>query len=161
MYLQGGTHRIPQNLLEGGGDKVLLAHYGKGHTQHAARVRTLQSGKQYEPRSATTAENNHLSLPFDVIVLDIWHPGKSAATKTKTVRALVALDLLRAYALGQFVQSLDSAHIATMIFTSCFRFTGLPKLVIIDSGLWEYCASYASQEGFRTTQSRDSTIRPF
>lgn len=72
--------------------------------------------------------------PFDVLVLDIWHPGKSAATKTKTAHVLVALDLLTAFAIGQFVHSLESSHIATTMFSSCFSVTGLPKLVIIDSG---------------------------
>lgn len=104
---------------------VRAMQLGCGHCQ-------VVNNASHEPQQSLKTVMS--DAPFDVLVLDIWHPGKSAATKTKTGHVLVALDLLTAFAIGNFVESLESSHIATTMFASCFSVTGLPKLVIIDSG---------------------------
>ena len=73
--------------------------------------------------------------PFDVITMDIWHPGKAASTrKGQGSHVVTCLDAMTGFAAATFVESLDAETITRAAFTAFFITHGLPRLVIIDSG---------------------------
>jgi hypothetical protein len=75
--------------------------------------------------------------PFDVISMDIWHPGKTKMNTTTTRNqraALTCLCNLTGFANVAFVPHINSDTMARLAFSHCFVPNGLPKLVIIDGG---------------------------
>ena len=73
--------------------------------------------------------------PFDVITLDVWHPGKAATTKKGTgTHVVTCIDAMTGFAAATFVDALDSETMTRAAFTAFFITHGLPRLVIIDSG---------------------------
>ena len=73
--------------------------------------------------------------PFDVIVLDIWHPGRAAIIKNGPgSHVLVCIDVMTGFASATFVDSVDSETITRASFTAFFITHGLPKLTIVDAG---------------------------
>ena len=73
--------------------------------------------------------------PFDVIALDIWHPGRAATLKDGTsTHVVVCIDIMTGFVRAMFVNALDSETITKGAFTALFITHGLPKLIIIDAG---------------------------
>jgi hypothetical protein len=75
--------------------------------------------------------------PFDVISMDVWHPGMTKLTTTTTHNqkaALTCLDNLTGFASLAFVPQIYSDTMARLAFSHFFIPNGLPKLVIIDGG---------------------------
>jgi hypothetical protein len=74
--------------------------------------------------------------PFDIISMDLWHPGKTARNPdTKYQKAiLTSLCNMTGFASMAFVQEITSDLIARLAFSHCFVPNGLPKLIIIDDG---------------------------
>ena len=73
--------------------------------------------------------------PFDVITLDVWHPGKAATIKKGSgTHVVTCIDAMTGFASATFVDALDSETMTKAAFTAFFIVHGLPRLVIIDSG---------------------------
>jgi hypothetical protein len=73
--------------------------------------------------------------PFDVITLDVWHPGKAATTKKEPgTHVVTCIDAMTGFAAATFVDALDSETMTRAAFAAFFITHGLPRLVIIDSG---------------------------
>ena len=73
--------------------------------------------------------------PFDVITLDVWHPGRAATVKKGNgSHAVTCIDTMTGFAAATFVNALDSETMTRAVFTAFFITHGLPRLVIIDSG---------------------------
>ncbi|KAI2508403.1 hypothetical protein MHU86_6077 [Fragilaria crotonensis] len=73
--------------------------------------------------------------PFDVITLDVWHPGRAATVKKGNgTHVVTCIDTMTGFAAATFVNALDSETMTRAAFTSFFINHGLPRLVIIDSG---------------------------
>ena len=99
---------------------------GCGHC-NAANVASHEAQQQLH-----TFESD---APFDVITLDVWHPGKAAAVKKGNgTHVVTCIDAMTGFAAVTFVDALDSETMTRATFTAFFISHGLPKLVIIDSG---------------------------
>ena len=73
--------------------------------------------------------------PFDVITLDVWHPGRAASVrKGNSSHVVTCIDTMTGFAAATFVNALDSETMTRAAFTAFFINHGLPRLVIIDSG---------------------------
>ena len=75
--------------------------------------------------------------PFDIISMDVWHPGstlKNTATTRNQKGILTCLCNLTGFASLAFVPQLNSDMMARLAFSHFFVPNGLPKLVIIDGG---------------------------
>ena len=75
--------------------------------------------------------------PFDVISMDMWHPGTTlhnAATTKNQKATLTSLCNLAGFASLAFASQIDSDMMARLAFSHFFIPNGLPKLVIIDGG---------------------------
>ena len=99
---------------------------GCGHC-NAANIASHEAQQQLQ-----TFESD---APFDVITLDVWHPGKAAAVKKGNgTHVVTCIDAMTGFAAVTFVDALDSETMTRATFTAFFISHGLPKLVIIDSG---------------------------
>ena len=99
---------------------------GCGHC-NAANVASHEAQQQLQ-----TFETDE---PFDVITLDVWHPGKAAAIKKGGGSHVVTcIEAMTGFATATFVDSLDSETMTKAAFTAFFITHGLPRLVVIDSG---------------------------
>ena len=77
----------------------------------------------------------HADQPFDVITMDVWHPGKAATTKKGNgTHVVTCIDSMTGFAAATFVDAIDSETMTRAAFTAFFINHGLPRLVIIDSG---------------------------
>lgn len=73
--------------------------------------------------------------PFDVIALDVWHPGRAASIKgSSESHVLVCIDIMTGFVSATFVTAVDSETITKAAFTAFFISHGLPKLIIVDAG---------------------------
>jgi hypothetical protein len=75
--------------------------------------------------------------PFDIISMDIWHPGKTKTdSKYHNVQkaTLTCLCNTTGFASTAFVNQIDSDQITRLAFSHFFVPNGLPKLVIVDEG---------------------------
>ena len=75
--------------------------------------------------------------PFDIISMDVWHPGttfKNTTTTRNQKGILTCLCNLTGFASLAFVPQLNSDMMARLAFSHFFVPNGLPKLVIIDGG---------------------------
>ena len=99
---------------------------GCGHC-NAANVANHEAQQQLQTFQADE--------PFDVIALDVWHPGKAATIKKgNSSHVVTCVEAMTGFAAAAFVDALDSETMTKAAFTSFFITHGLPKLVIIDSG---------------------------
>ena len=99
---------------------------GCGHCK-AANVASHEAQQQLQTFEADE--------PFDVITLDVWHPGRAATVKKGNgSHAVTCIDAMTGFATAAFVEALDSETMTRVAFTAFFITHGLPKLVIIDSG---------------------------
>ena len=74
---------------------------------------------------------------FDVISMDVWHPGmtkKNTVTTRNQKVALTSLCNLTGFASLTFASQIDSDMMARLALSHFFVPNGLPKLVIIDGG---------------------------
>ena len=77
----------------------------------------------------------HSDVPFDVMCLDVWTPGKfSAANKWKAAKLLTGLCVMTGFAGAEPLQSETAEDAAYAAFKAFFVPRGLPKLIIIDAG---------------------------
>jgi hypothetical protein len=75
--------------------------------------------------------------PFDVIGMDVWHPGmtkKNTATTRNQKVTLTCLCNLTGFASVAFIPQIDSDTMARLAFSHFYVPNGLPKLVIIGVG---------------------------
>ena len=99
---------------------------GCGHC-NAANITSHEAQQQLQTFQADE--------PFDVITLDVWHPGKAATVKKGSgTHVVTCIDAMTGFAAATFVDALDSETMTRAAFTAFFIAHGLPKLVIIDSG---------------------------
>jgi hypothetical protein len=78
-----------------------------------------------------------MDKPFDIMSMDVWHPGKmqTSATTMKNQKAtLTSLCNLTGFASVAFAPQIDSDMMAQLAFSCFFVPSGLPKLVIVDGG---------------------------
>ena len=118
--------------------KIAARYYWPGMTQ-AIREMTLGCAHCKAANIASHDAQQELKTfeadaPFDVITMDIWHPGRAASLRNKESHVLICLDTMTGFASATFVPALDSDTITTAAFTSFFTTHGLPKLTIIDAG---------------------------
>ena len=73
-------------------------------------------------------------VPFDVVVMDIWKPGRFASKKRGKTGALTCLDIMTAFAGAEFIETETALEAALKAFQAFFVTRGLPKLVIFDQG---------------------------
>ena len=71
--------------------------------------------------------------PFDAVSMDVWHPGNCGNDGVQAY-LLAALDVMTSFALGAFLLNVDLTQVTIAAFTQCFSFTGLPRIIIINSG---------------------------
>jgi hypothetical protein len=76
--------------------------------------------------------------PFDVMSMDMWHPGTTLTTTTTTrnQKAILTMSLcnLTGFVGLAFVLSICSCTMTRLAFSHFFVPNGLPKLVIVDGG---------------------------
>lgn len=73
--------------------------------------------------------------PFDVVALDVWHPGRAAsATSGAESHVIICMDVMTGFASATFVSAIDSETITKAVFSAFFLTHGLPRLTIIDAG---------------------------
>jgi hypothetical protein len=73
--------------------------------------------------------------PFDIISMDVWHPGKTdkIGSTEKTHRAiLTSLCNMTGFTSLAFLSNLTSDLITRLAFSHIFVPNGLPKLILID-----------------------------
>ena len=99
---------------------------GCGHC-NAANVTSHEAQQQLQTFQA--------DQPFDILTMDIWHPGKAATTKKGNgTHVVTCIDAMTGFAAATFVDALDSETITRAAFVAFFTTHGLPRMVIIDSG---------------------------
>ena len=74
-------------------------------------------------------------VPFDVISMDIWNPGR-VTTKYNEVKVLTSLDAMTGFASADFMKAeqVNSDQLTRRAYAAFFIPNGLPKLVLIDQG---------------------------
>jgi hypothetical protein len=99
---------------------------GCGHC-NAANIASHEAQQQLQTFQADE--------PFDVITLDVWHPGRAASVKKGSgTHVVTCIDAMTGFAAATFVDALDLETMTRAAFTAFFINHGLPRLVIIDSG---------------------------
>lgn len=99
---------------------------GCGHC-NAANIASHEAQQQLQTFQA--------DQPFDVITMNVWHPGKAANTrKGARTHVVTCIDAMTAFAAATFVEAIDSETMTRAAFTAFFIPHGLPRLVITDSG---------------------------
>ena len=73
-------------------------------------------------------------VPFDVVVMDAWKPGKFAGKKKRKTAVLTCLDVMTAFAGADFLETELASEAAMSAFQTFFVTRGLPKLVTHDAG---------------------------
>jgi hypothetical protein len=73
--------------------------------------------------------------PFDILCMDVWHPGKThQKTDTFQRAVLTCLCNLTGFVSLAFLTRIDSELVTHIAFSHFFCPNGLPKMVILDGG---------------------------
>jgi RNase H-like domain found in reverse transcriptase/Integrase zinc binding domain/Reverse transcriptase (RNA-dependent DNA polymerase) len=74
-------------------------------------------------------------VPFDVISMDIWDPGRTT-TKFNESKVLTCLDAMTGFASADFLKAeqINSDQVSRRAFAAFFIPNGLPKLILLDQG---------------------------
>jgi hypothetical protein len=102
-----------------------------GHCQ-AANV----TGHENQPILA----GHQVDEPFDIISIDVWHPGKTTtdtkrfSTERQQKAILTSTCNLTGFASLAFISQLEAEIAARLIFSHFFITNGLPKVIVINSG---------------------------
>jgi hypothetical protein len=78
--------------------------------------------------------------PFDIISVDVWHPGKTTTdtkrfgTERNQKAILTSTCNLTGFASMAFISVLEAEIAARLVFSHFFIPNGLPKVIVIDAG---------------------------
>jgi hypothetical protein len=83
---------------------------------------------------------HHVDEPFDIISIDVWHPGKTTTdtkrlgTERQQKAILTSTCNLTGFASLAFMAKREAEIAARLVFSHFFIPNGLPKYIVIDAG---------------------------
>jgi hypothetical protein len=86
------------------------------------------------------AGQHHVDEPFDIISIDVWHPGKTTTDtqrlgSNRQQKAILASTCnLTGFASLAFISNLEAEMAARLVFSHFFILNVLPKVIVIDAG---------------------------
>jgi hypothetical protein len=99
---------------------------------HCAHCRVANSTSHQAQQILGALSTNE---PFDIICVDVWHPGKThQKTDTFQRAVLTCLCNLTGFVSLAFLTRIDSELVTRIAFSHFFCPNGLPKMVILDGG---------------------------
>jgi hypothetical protein len=150
--------RLRQLIITAYHATALAGHTGYYKTYWRIAARFYWPGMSKDVRSAVTEcghcqvtnvtehENQRIlsghsvDEPFDIINIDVWHPGKTT-TDTKKLDVerhqkaiLTSTCNLTGFASLAFISHLEAEVAARLVFSHFFIPNGLPKVIVIDAG---------------------------
>jgi hypothetical protein len=83
---------------------------------------------------------HHVDEPFNIISIDVWHPGKTTTdtkrfgTERQQKAILTSTCNLTGFTSLAFISQLEAEIAERLVFSHFFITNGLPKVIVIDSG---------------------------